>query len=245
MSDLSEVIRLGAANPWFYIPSAVLLGALHGLEPGHSKSMMAAFLVAVKGTVGQAVMLGLAAAFSHSLVVWVLAVAGLSMGRALLVAEVEPYLMLASAAMVGLLAVWMLAKVRAVESHNHGACGCGHHHGEVAAREKGKPISTWQIIGVGLSGGLLPCPASLAVLLACLQLQQVTLGVAMVAAFSVGLALTLVGAGVAAAYGMRHAEKRWGGRFERVVQLAPVASAVVMLAVAAALAWHAGWALMA
>ncbi|MRE26914.1 HoxN/HupN/NixA family nickel/cobalt transporter, partial [Klebsiella quasipneumoniae] len=49
---------------WFFIPSAILLGALHGLEPGHSKTMMAAFIIAIKGTIKQAVMLGLAATIS-------------------------------------------------------------------------------------------------------------------------------------------------------------------------------------
>ena len=58
---------------WLFIPAAILLGALHGLEPGPSKTMMAAFIVAIRGTVGQAVLIGLSAAISHSLVIWLLA----------------------------------------------------------------------------------------------------------------------------------------------------------------------------
>jgi hypothetical protein len=57
MTDFATLFQQG--NGWFFIPSAILLGALHGLEPGHSKTMMAAFIVAIKGTVKQAVMLGL------------------------------------------------------------------------------------------------------------------------------------------------------------------------------------------
>ena len=75
--DIASLIQQGAANIWILIRSAILLGALHGLEPGHSKTMMAAFIVAVRGTVGQAVLLGLAAALSQALVVWAIALGGL------------------------------------------------------------------------------------------------------------------------------------------------------------------------
>ena len=68
MENFSQLLQSG--NAWVFIPSAILLGALHGLEPGHSKTMMAAFIVAVRGTVGQAVLLGLAATLSHTAVVW-------------------------------------------------------------------------------------------------------------------------------------------------------------------------------
>ena len=59
MASLTEAFNAGAANAWVFAPSAVLLGALHGLEPGHSKTMMAAFIVAVRGTVAQAILLAL------------------------------------------------------------------------------------------------------------------------------------------------------------------------------------------
>ena len=58
MIDIASVISAGAANPWIYLPAAVLLGAAHGLEPGHAKSMMAAFIVAIRGSKAQAVLLG-------------------------------------------------------------------------------------------------------------------------------------------------------------------------------------------
>ena len=54
MPDIAALIQTHGSNPWAYLPLAVLLGALHALEPGHSKSMMAAFVVATRGTAGQA-----------------------------------------------------------------------------------------------------------------------------------------------------------------------------------------------
>jgi len=52
MTSFSTLLAQGAGNAWLFIPSAILLGGLHGLEPGHSKTMMAAFIVAIRGTVG-------------------------------------------------------------------------------------------------------------------------------------------------------------------------------------------------
>jgi nickel/cobalt exporter len=75
--SFSEALQQGTANAWLFVPSAILLGALHGLEPGHSKTMMAAFIIAVRGKVTQAILLGLSATLSHTAVVWIVALVGL------------------------------------------------------------------------------------------------------------------------------------------------------------------------
>ena len=49
MTPFGDLIRQSAAHAWLFVPSAILLGALHGLRPGHSKTMMAAFTVAIRG----------------------------------------------------------------------------------------------------------------------------------------------------------------------------------------------------
>lgn len=78
MTEFATLLQQG--NAWLFVPSAILLGALHGLEPGHSKTMMAAFIVAVRGTLTQAVLLGLSATVSHTAIVWLVALAGLHFG---------------------------------------------------------------------------------------------------------------------------------------------------------------------
>ena len=65
MPPIAELIQQGSTNLWLFIPTAILIGALHGLEPGHSKTLMAAFIVAIKGTPAQAALLGVCAALSH------------------------------------------------------------------------------------------------------------------------------------------------------------------------------------
>jgi nickel/cobalt exporter len=94
MADFNQLVQQGALHAWFYIPTALLLGALHGLEPGHSKTMMAAFIIAIRGTVLQAVILGLCAAFSHSLVIWLLAALALHYGSQWNAESTEPYFQL-------------------------------------------------------------------------------------------------------------------------------------------------------
>lgn len=74
----------------------------------------------------------------------------------------------------------------------------------------------------------MPCPSAIAVLLVCIHLKAFALGVAMVAAFSVGLAITLVLIGIGAALGAHHAAKRWPW-FDRMAGKAPYLSAGLML----------------
>src|SRR6267142_6439474 len=108
MTDLSQLLQQSSAHAWLFMPSAILLGALHGLEPGHSKTMMAAFIVAIRGTVGQAVLLALAATASHTAVVWAVALIGLRFGGSLNAEHTEPYFQLASAVLIIGVALWML-----------------------------------------------------------------------------------------------------------------------------------------
>src|ERR1022692_3318428 len=107
MDRFDQLVQQGSLHAWFYIPTAILLGALHGLEPGHSKTMMAAFIIAIHGTISQAVLLGLCAAFSHSLVIWLLAAAALHYGSQFHAESTEPYFQLVSAGMILGLALWM------------------------------------------------------------------------------------------------------------------------------------------
>ena len=105
MGEFSTLLQQG--NAWFFIPSAILLGVLHGLEPGHSKTMMAAFIIAIKGTIKQAVMLGLAATLSHTAVVWLIALGGMYISKAFTAQAVEPWLQFISAIIILGTAFWM------------------------------------------------------------------------------------------------------------------------------------------
>ena len=114
------------------------------------------------------------------------------------------------------------------------------HAQEIAQRFASGHATNGQILVFGLTGGLIPCPASITVLLLCLQLKKVALGAALVLSFSVGLALTMVASGVLAAWSVGQAKTRWSG-FGDWAAKAPYISTVLMLLLAAWMAgegWH-------
>lgn len=272
MTSLSDLLQQSSAHAWLFIPSAVLLGALHGLEPGHSKTMMAAFIIAIRGTVMQAVLLGVSAAISHTAVVWVVALGGQYLGRDMNAHASEPYLQLVSAAIILAIAAWMMWRTwrnqhpalaqHRDRPHDHAHL---HHHAphnpaggakfeqaagyandhershatDIARRFKDTNVTTAQIVMFGLTGGLIPCPAAITVLLLCLQLKQLTLGAVLVLCFSVGLAVTMVVAGVAASLSVKHVQKRWTG-LSIIAARAPYASATLMVAIAIYMGFS-GW----
>jgi len=262
MTDFTALLQGG--NAWLFLPTAILLGALHGLEPGHSKTMMAAFIVAVRGTVGQAALLGLAAAISHSAVVWAVAMAGLYFGEHWNAEATEPYFQLLSGALMAVVALWMLWRTARphehrdddrhdhdhdhdhdhVEDYHHGDAHARAHARDIDTRFAGRSVTNAQIIVFGLTGGLIPCPASITVLLLCLQLKRVALGATLVMGFSVGLALTLVASGVLAALSLRHMQGRWSG-FGDWARRAPYVSGVLILLLGGYVAWQGGRALVA
>ncbi len=100
-------------------------------------------------------------------------------------------------------------------------------------------MTNGQILLFGLTGGLIPCPAAITVLLICIQLKALTLGATMVVCFSIGLALTLVAVGVGAAVGVKQVQKRWHG-FNSLAQKAPYLSSALIGLVGVYMAIH-GW----
>lgn len=251
MTEIIQALQNGTTSLWLFIPSAVLLGGLHGLEPGHSKTMMAAFIIAIRGTIAQAVLLGFCAAVSHSLIIWMLASLALHFGNQWNAENVEPYLQLGSAVAILGLAAWMFFRTRHElhEAHHH-----GHNHGssedyqdahemehaeDIRKRFAGRSVTTGQIALFGITGGLMPCPAAFGVLLICLQLKKVAWGATLVASFSLGLALTMVTTGALAAWSVHHAQRKFRG-FGEAMRRAPYVSCVLLVAIAFYMALH-GW----
>jgi nickel/cobalt exporter len=104
------------------------------------------------------------------------------------------------------------------------------HANDIRRRFTNRQVTTGQIVVFGLTGGLLPCPASITVLLLCLQLKKIALGAALVLCFSIGLALTMVASGAVAALGVKHAARRFSG-FGELARKAPYVSGVMILLV--------------
>jgi ABC-type nickel/cobalt efflux system permease component RcnA len=199
---------------------AVLLGAAHALEPGHGKTVVAAYLVGSRGTVSQAVLLGLTVTFTHTFSVLLLGIGVLFLSRRFVPETLLPYLGLASGILIAVVGVSMLrARWRELRAaahpgpHGHAhphEHGDGHHphahrhehahdHGAHAHPHVHAPTDRPTLRGIlalGISGGLVPCPAGIVVLLAAVALGRLAFGLLLIVAFSVGLAAVLVGVGI-------------------------------------------------
>ncbi len=224
---------LAGGQGWFFLPIAFALGALHALEPGHAKSMMAGFIIATGGSAGQALLLGLSAAVAHSLVVWALVLVALWLGTAV-PEHWLPWLGLAAGLIALGVAAWLARGLwRGGGPHDHGH-DHDHHHGHAAPLGR---ATAAQVVAFGFSGGLMPCPAALAVLALCLSVGAVGLGLATVLAFSAGLAAVLVGVGLVAVITLRAAA---APAFAAITARLPWISVVV---IAASALWTIGHAI--
>jgi nickel/cobalt transporter (NicO) family protein len=248
MADIESVLLSGSGNPWLLLPVAIALGALHALEPGHSKSLMVAFIVAIRGTARQAALLGVSAAVGHTIVIWILALLAYRLSDEGVLEKAEPWLLLIGGLLLIGLAINILRRF-GPRRHNHDH---DHHHAhdhdhahsdaaamtedahaarheaEIAERFKGQQVSNAEVAWFGFTGGLMPCPSAFAVLLICLHQKAYGLGIAMVAAFSIGLAMTLVAVGVAAAWSVEALQGR-SSTFDRIARWAPLVSALMVL----------------
>jgi ABC-type nickel/cobalt efflux system permease component RcnA len=132
--------------------------------------------------------------------------------------------------------------------HNHGDGAHTHHgalmhshggsmHSHLPPGVDGEKVSWRSLLALGVSGGLVPCPSAMVLLLAAVALNKTAYGLILVGSFSVGLAVTLVGAGFIFLYA-RHrlrgplAHSQW-------LELLPVLSAAAIMIVGAALCYSA------
>ena len=200
--------------------AALFWGMAHALSPGHGKAIVTAYLVGQRGTPRHAALLGLIVTLTHTVGVFALGLVTLLLSQFIVPNDLYPWLnLVAGLLVVGIGASVLRTRFRHRRAHSHGHDHDHHHHQHDLSRRS--------LIAVGVSGGLLPCPSALVVLLAAISLHRVTFGMLLVVAFSVGLALAITGVGLAAVLA-----KRAFSRFDaggRLVTLLPALSAAVIL----------------
>jgi nickel/cobalt transporter (NicO) family protein len=199
---------------------AVFWGGAHALSPGHGKAMVAAYLIGSRGTPRHALLLGLTVTVTHTVGVFGLGLVTLGLSELVVPERLYPWLNLVSALLVLGVGVSVLrARLRRRHVHHH-----HHHHEERSLRS---------LLAVGISGGLLPCPTALVVLLAAISLHRVGYGLVLIVAFSGGLAGAMTAVGLAAVSARRFLRKK---SFDgRVVRALPAVSAALILALGLAM----------
>jgi nickel/cobalt exporter len=147
-TDLASVVTGGDLTPPLLVGSllvALALGAAHALSPGHGKTIMAAYLVGTRGTIRQAVGLGLAVTVSHTLGVLALAAITLAATSTLPPERLYPILGVASGGVVVVIGARLLLRrlgeLRRPSSDDHGHghdYPHGHEHGQEHGHEHGR-----------------------------------------------------------------------------------------------------------
>jgi len=218
-------------GPWVVFTSlliAAALGALHALSPGHGKTVVGAYLVGARGTARHAVFLGLIVTATHTLGVYALGLVTLTASHYIVPERLFPWISVLSGMLVvaigASLAASRLQAARAGQGHDHHH-GHEHGHGHTHLPPEG-PLRWRSLLALGISGGLLPCPSALVVMLGAIALGRVAFGLLLIVAFSAGLAAVLTGVGLVLVYARGFFERLpLEGRFARYV---PVASALVI-----------------
>ena len=229
--DLSLLVIFGSLGVAFF------WGLVHALSPGHGKTIITAYLVGQRGTPRHAAYLGLIVTVTHTIGVFTLGGVTLLLSEFIVPDDLYPWLNLVSGLLVvGVAAGIIWARLSSGghrHDHGHGhEHGHGHAHGHGHSHVPEQP--GWRgLVAVGVSGGLIPCPSALVVLLAAISLHRIAFGLLLIVAFSAGLALTITCIGLLAVLAR--------GAFRRVnlegrlVRLLPAVSALVILAVGVAM----------
>ncbi|MBX9625200.1 MAG: hypothetical protein K2X82_15440 [Gemmataceae bacterium] len=226
--------------------AAALFGAAHAFTPGHGKTLVAAYLVGERGTVGHAVLLAVATTVAHTGSVILVAVILWSAYGDTVPGTTQGVLQFVGGLLVAGVGAWLLMRRLAGRAdhlhlfgghhhhhhgdghhhHHHGDGGHHHHHGPPP--ESARTTAGWtRLVLMGLGGGIIPCWDAVLLLLAATALNRVGFALPLLVAFSAGLGLVLVALGV----GVVYAHKAGAGRFgeSRWFRLLPMVSAALLL----------------
>lgn len=229
-SRFTELITAQHLSIWFLFTAAIIaigLGGLHALEPGHGKTIVAAYLVGSKGTARHAILLAMIVTVSHTVGVFALGAITLFASRYFVPEQLYPWLSTFSGITIAGLGMYMLLRrlTGTASEHSH-AAGKGHTSwmfwgratlersdvGEQAGPSRidsridvvqTQSVSLTQLLTLGITGGIIPCPAALIVLLSAFALHRIGLGFFLIVAFSIGLASVLTGFGILMVYARR------------------------------------------
>jgi high-affinity nickel-transport protein len=243
-NKFTELMATPGLGLGFLLTAAFLaagLGAMHALEPGHGKTIVAAYLVGSRGKTRHAVGLGMLVTAAHTAGVYLLGAVVLYASKYVIPEQVYPWLSIFSGLVIAVMAAYMLLRAwTGVEEPNEDANGVMHSHWYSKKRidapaTSDKSVSLKQLLLLGITGGIIPCPAALVVLLSAVSLHRIGLGLFLIVCFSLGLATVLIAIGVAMVRA-RTLLSRWRSDSPWIQRYIPMASATAMLIAGLAIA---------
>jgi ABC-type nickel/cobalt efflux system permease component RcnA len=221
-------------SPFFLLVAvglAVVLGGLHALTPGHGKTLVAAYLIGSRGTVRHAVFLGGIVTFTHTASVIVIGLLALLASQFIVPNILAPSLEIMSGLLVVYLGVrLLLTRWRAYRNGAHGHHHHGPHHDHHQQHDHHhvpEQVRLSDLLTLGISGGLVPCPEALGIMLIAIGLNRIALGLGLIVAFSFGLAAILIVIGILLVRSKSLLDRfgAVGGRWQTTL---PLASALIV-----------------
>jgi nickel/cobalt transporter (NicO) family protein len=242
---------------------SVVLGALHAFSPGHGRTLVAAYLLGPRQTIRHAFWLALIVTITHTASVAALGLGALALSARADPAAFLPWTELVSGIVVAAIGgrlLWARLGTARPHEHTHGEPGCSEHVGHVHdhaahpadedahaadhARAIAEAGAQWRsLVALGMSGGLVPCPGAMVILLTALSLHRVGFGLVLVGAFSLGLGLVLFAIGSLIVTLGHRVRPRPKSRF--ALRVLPVASAVAVTGIGLAITLRGVQAVMA
>ncbi len=230
---------------------SLIWGAGHALTPGHGKAIVAAYLIGARSTPWHAVYLGLTVTVTHTLGIFCLGLIALFASQFILPETLYPWLAAISGIIVLILGLTMLVnRFRAVlrkathRHHHHDHPHDHHHHSHEGVHshshlptEHDTSVSWKTLLGLGISGGLLPCPSALVLLLAAISIQRIGFGMALVFTFSIGLAAVLTTVGLLFIKGSKIIQKI--PQASAATRVLPIMSAFLIFILGGYITWEA------
>src|SRR3984885_3543627 len=221
-SRFTELVSTqGKLSFWVLFSAALIaagLGALHALEPGHGKTIVAAYLAGSRGTARHAVLLGIVVTAAHTAGVYLLGALTLYASRYIVPEQLYPWLGAISGLSVAGVGIFIFLRHWTGETGEHSHVpGERHSHWflssfrRAAASDSGpaeRALSLRELLMLGITGGIVPCPAALVVLLSAFSLHRIGFGLFLITAFSLGLAAVLVIVGLTMVYAKRAMSSR-------------------------------------
>jgi len=254
LTDLVRTKELSLGIVVIALAIAAGLGAFHALEPGHGKTVVAAYLVGSRGTAWHAVVLGLVVTATHTAGVYALGAVTLYASRYVVPERLYPWLAVGSGVVIAVVGFTLFLRRYArhghPHSHTHADADTHHHHGpDVHSHEhshghgehshhhvdSGHAVTLPALVGLGVTGGIVPCPAALVVLLSSLALNRIGFGLLLIVAFSVGLAAVLIAIGLLMVFARRFMA-RFQGEGPLIQRWLPLTSSAVITVLGVAIA---------
>lgn len=252
---------------------AIALGALHAFEPGHGKTIIAAYMIGTRGRALDGILLGLIVTFTHTFSVIILGIVAKILSRHYSETELHGWLGLFSSIIILAVGLWMLKqRISGKTGHRHFQLfGKGHHHDDhnhnhdhdhshdhghhvddhshdyapshSHAVRQSESFTKWNLMLLGISGGLVPCPAAIATLLAAIAAGRIAQGLTLVIFFSLGLGLVMMTIGVVLSQAGRFIESL--GSNQEFSRRMGILSALIIIVLGSVTLYHSITSLMA